>query len=161
MTKVISLDTSTSATGWALFTDGEYVRSGCIDLKNEKDSSVRLRKMVNLIIATLKAAKPDVVYIETPVVMRNAQALRNLTVIMGAVYGYCVTHGIYFEDLRPTEWRKYAKNGDEKLPRKRAELKEWSKNRVLELFNKEVSDDESDAILIGWSQIKRYENKEK
>ena len=39
---------------------------------------------------------------------------------------------------------------DEKLPRKREELKIWSIDKVSELFDiNDISDDISDAILIG------------
>jgi len=32
-TTLLSLDTSSTSTGWAVFINGEYARSGCIDLK--------------------------------------------------------------------------------------------------------------------------------
>ena len=68
--------------------------------------------------------------------------------IFGAVYSTCIRNGFDFQELRPTEWRKLIDPG--KKPRKREELKEWSKQKVKELFGIEnVNDDIADAILIG------------
>lgn len=44
--KIISLDTSSSSTGWAIFINGKYKSSGVIDLKDIKDTNVRLKTMV-------------------------------------------------------------------------------------------------------------------
>ena len=77
--------------------------------------------------------------------------------IFGVVYGKCVENEIDFYELRPTEWRKLIDPG--KKPRKREELKEWSKQKVKELFNiNDVTDDESDAILIGRAYINLFKN---
>lgn len=70
--------------------------------------------------------------------------------ILGVIYGICMKHGICYYPLRPSEWRKAVREADEKLPRKRKELKKWSINKVLELFGlQDIGDDISDAILIG------------
>ena len=74
--------------------------------------------------------------------------------ILGAIYGKCLDEKIEWYSLRPTQWRKWAKDENEKLPKKREELKEWSKDKVLSLFNITVNDDVSDAILIGYGFIK-------
>ena len=74
--------------------------------------------------------------------------------ILGAVYGWCLVHNVYFEMLRPTEWR--ALISKEKKGRKRDELKAWSVRKVKELFGIDVTDDESDAILIGLAYVKKY-----
>lgn len=152
--KLISLDTSSSSTGWSYFEDGRYVESGIINLKHIKDTQNRIRQMVIEINELIDHYSPACVVIETPVVVRNPLVQRILTMIFGSVYSMCVIKNITWAELRPTEWRKYIDSG--KKPRKRDELKEWSIHKVFELFNKDVTDDESDAILIGQAYINMW-----
>lgn len=157
---ILSLDTSTTSTGWALFANGEYRNSGSINLKTIKDSGERLLKMVKEIQIMINTYPPGTtVVIETPVVVRNPQTQRMLTMIFGVVYGECARRDLNFEELRPTQWRKLIDSG--KKPRKRDELKEWSKEKVKELFGlDDVNDDISDAILIGQAYVNKRRNYE-
>ena len=152
--KLLSLDTSSSSTGWALFNNGKLVDYGLITPSN-KNAHERLKDMVLGIYETVDQFSPAIIVIETPVVVRNPQVQRLLTMIFGAVYGICIKNNIEFQELRPTEWRKLI--DQDKKPKKRDELKEWSKNKVTELFSiKDVSDDVSDAILIGQAYINMF-----
>ena len=154
MTKVIGLDTSSNSTGWSIFIDGEYSKSGIIDCGSIKDTQTRLKKMCSTLLSFLNTNSPDIVTVEMTVVSRNASAQRMLTMILGVVYGWCIIHNAYFEMLRPSEWRALISN--EKKGRKRNELKLWSVRKVKELFNIDVTDDESDAILIGQAYVNKY-----
>ena len=151
--KLLSLDTSSSSTGWALFVNGKYNKSGLLDLKI-KDGSERMKQMVIKIKDLIDYYSPAVVVIETPVVVRNPQVQRMLTMIFGAVYAKCVFDDIEFQELRPTEWRKAVDSS--KKPKKRDELKEWSKNKVKSFFGLDVNDDISDAILIGQAYVNLF-----
>ena len=54
---------------------------------------------------------------------------------------------------------RYVSEADtnEKLPRKRDELKAWSKRKVLEKYNiTDINDDVSDAILVGQAYINKF-----
>ena len=151
MTKLLSIDSSTSSTGYAVFIDGKYSRSGCIQI-NDDD---KLTKMIEHIYSLIINEDPDIIVVEEMVVVRNAQVARYLTMIIGAIFGKCLDNGIYYSSIRPTEWRKLIDPG--KKPRKRAELKEWSVQKVKELFDIEgVSDDIADAILIGQAYINEW-----
>ena len=152
MTKLLSIDSSTSATGYAVFINGKYTRSGCIDLKKTRDINQRFPEMIERIQYLLNSEDPDIVVVEEMVVTRNAQAARNLTMILGAIYGKCLENEIHYCSMRPTVWRKYIDTGAK--PRKREELKEWSKQKAKEIFGlDDISDDVSDAILIGQAFI--------
>ena len=77
--------------------------------------------------------------------------------ILGAVLGKCLEIKADYCSLRPTEWRKLIDSG--KKPNKREELKKWSKQKVLELFDIDnINDDVSDAILIGQAYINMFNN---
>ena len=156
-TKLCSFDTSSSATGWCIYINGEYQKSGVFDLNEFKDTSEeRLKYMCTLILNFLDKEKPDLVVAEMTVVSRNAAGQRLLTMILGVVYCWCIQNDVYFEMLRPTEWRKLI--SDEKKGRKNKELKAWSKAKVKELFGIDVGDDESDAVLVGMALINKYKN---
>lgn len=155
-TKLIGLDTSSNCSGWAIFIDGEFCSSGAINCKKEKNSDIRLQQMCLELLSFLNKEKPDIVAIEMPVVTRNAQAQRTLTMITGVVYGWCIQNQSIYESLRPAEWRSLISK--EKKGRKRDELKIWSINKVNELFGVTLSqDDESDAILVAQAIINKFD----
>lgn len=150
--KLLSLDTSSSSTGWCYFENGEYVDSGVIDYRSVKNTEERTKMMVLEIYKYIDHYSPTAVITEMAVVVRNPAVQRLLTMILGAVYGKCIVNNIKYESLRPTEWRKLVDPG--KKPRKRDELKEWSKQKVYELYGiNNVTDDVSDAILIGHAYL--------
>lgn len=159
--KLLSLDTSTNSTGYALYVSGELREYNIIKCNNIKDTNKRINEMIKEIYKLMKEIEPQIVVTEMTVVTRNAQAQRNLTMILGAIYGYCIENGIFYYSFRPTEWRKLINNSantsNEKLPRKREELKQWSINKVNELYKiTDINDDISDAILIGASYVNEF-----
>lgn len=158
MSKILSLDTSTKVTGYAVYNDGELVRYSSIDKSEIKDGDVRLRLMISELITLVEREAPDAVVVEETVVTRNPQTQRILSMILGVVLGVCVSYNFNYCALRPTQWRKAVRGDDEKLPRKRDELKKWSINKVDELFGiQDIGDDVSDAILIGQAFINMVE----
>lgn len=154
--KMVSLDTSTTKTGWAYWENGTLKESGIIDYSKEKDSEIRVEDMCFSILEILKKFSPETIVIEMTVVTRNANVQRILSEIVGVVRGYALINYCEFIRLRPTEWRKLVKTQTEVTPKKREELKNWSINKVLALYKKKVSDDEADAILLGQARINQF-----
>ena len=155
--KLISVDTSTSSTGYAVYISGKLHRYDLIDFKRIKNTDERIKEMILKIYEIIETEKPQIIVAEMTVVTRNAQAQRNLTMILGAIQGKCLENNIFFSLLRPTEWRKLVNNEKEKLPRKREELKQWSKQKVSDILGiNDINDDISDAILIGQAYINRF-----
>lgn len=152
--KLLSIDSSTKSTGYAVFEDGKLVTYKLLSFAEVNDTAARMRKMVGEIYNLIDAINPDLVVTEMTVVTRNAEVQRNLTIILGAIYGYCVSKDIRYCSLRPTEWRKLIDSG--KKPRDREGLKIWSKKKVQELFGISLlSDDISDAILVGQAYLNK------
>ena len=155
--KLISLDTSTSSTGYAVYISGKLHRYDLIDFKRIKNTDERIKEMILKIYEIIETEKPQIIVAEMTVVTRNAQTQRNLTMILGAIQGKCLENNIFFSLLRPTEWRKLVNNEKEKLPRKREELKQWSKQKASDILGiNDINDDISDAILIGQAYINRF-----
>lgn len=158
MSKILSLDTSTKKTGYAVYNEGRLVHYSSIDKSAIKDGDERLRAMIKDLATLIEREAPDTVVVEETVVTRNPQTQRMLSMILGAVLGVCVSYNFNYCALRPTQWRKAVRGDDEKLPRKRDELKKWSINKVDELFGiQDIGDDVSDAILIGQAFINMVE----
>ena len=148
--KILSLDTSTKITGYAVFYDGKLVRYSSIDKSGKKDLTERMAAMTYDLITLIEREAPDVVVVEETVVTRNPQTQRMLTMILGAIFGTCICNNLNYCALRPTQWRKAIRAEDEKLPRKRDDLKAWGIERAKLLFNVgDIDDNISDAILIG------------
>ena len=150
------MDTASVISGYSVFTDDCLIDSGVINLTSVKDTELRMKEMCKSLFVLLNKYTPDVVTVETTAVVTNAKTQRILTMIVGAVYGYCIENNIEFQMFRPSEWRALISKGEK--GKKRKELKEWSKNKVVELFNLSVGDDESDAILIGQAYINKINN---
>ena len=154
-TTLLSLDTSTTSTGWAIFKDGEYQESGVIDdFKKVKNGHERLKLMTKELLDSIEQLNPDIIVIEKDVVFGNMKVIDLLMKIIGAVYGYCLFNGIAYYEFAPSEWRKYVKL--QAFGRKRNEFKQASIKYVKDNFDKEVNDDESDAICVGIAYCKKF-----
>ena len=155
--KMLSLDTATRHTGYALFKNGRYEKSGCLSVKSEESDPVD--KMLTKISSLLKKYKPNIIVVEDTMVPRNAKVQRDLTEILGAIRFWCVENNSFYYAIKPTEWRKLVKSPDESIPTERKGLKNWAKQKSQKYTHKYITyDDESDAILIGQAYINLFEN---
>ncbi len=149
-TIMISLDTSSKRTGWAMFVNGEYSSSGVYDFTSYKgNSDERIKMMVQYIIRDFENKHPDIVVVEKDIVMNNMATINILTKIIGSIYGYCTIRDVFYFEFQPSEWRKLVGIKE----KKRDKCKEASVQMIKEQLNKEVSDDEADAINIGQAYI--------
>ena len=154
-TTLLSLDTSTTSTGWAIFKDGEYQESGVIDdFKKVKNGYERLKLMTKELLDNIGQLKPDIIVIEKDVVFGNMKVIDMLMKIIGAVYGFCLFNEITYYEFAPSEWRKYVKL--QAFGRKRDEFKKASIKYIKDNLNMEVNDDEADAICIGLAYCKKF-----
>lgn len=142
--KVLAFDTSTKKTGWALFVNGKYAESGLIDLSKNKNTEERIKKMCFSIATLIFDKSPDYVVIEELPSTRNADTVRKLSRIIGAVYYYCISKDIDYTEMSCDTWRnavgiKNSKGGKVKID---------SMDRVLQKYKLDVDDNEADAINI-------------
>lgn len=161
-TKLISIDSSSSKTGWALFENAEYKKSGVIDLdtkeckkKYKGKSDKRIENMCLAIIHLLQEYKPDIIVIEKLAVTRNMVSVRCLCKVIGAVYCYSILHNnVFYYEIQPSEWR--SKLGIQSKGNKREDFKQLSIEYVKSHYGIDVSDDESDAICAGMGYIMTF-----
>lgn len=142
--KVLGIDSSTTATGYAILEDNKVIVSG--DIKpNKKLSSIERVIYIQEEINTLyDKYKPDFIVIEEMVAFRNANSMR---ILIALIY-YLVIEFTKKEALvvlaRPSEVRKGKISG-----RKREEIKKQSIDYVNKKYKLKLDDDNiSDAILL-------------
>ena len=155
--KLISMDTSSTSTGVAVFIDGVLSRHFLIDTKDIGYAEKRIEEMISRLYKVIDSEKPDIIVTELTVVTRNAQAQRNLTMILGAIYGKCIEKNIWYHSYRPTEWRSLIDTDRKPKGRKREDYKEWSIELVRDFYKLDCySDDICDAILIGRAYVNKF-----
>lgn len=156
-TRLATIDSASNKSGIAYFVNGTYKEHCLLDCSKQKNIDIRFEDMSKELWKILNKYKPNIVYIEETVVLRNAQTQRFLTRLQGVVYAWCINNDCEFNTIRPTSWRaaigmKQGRNV------KRDQLKEQSVKYVLDKYGLNVTDDESDAICIGDAVIKLYSN---
>lgn len=145
---MVSFDTSTNHSGWALFVDGKYKQSGIINTPNGLGWEEKVNFQMQHLKELMNNLQPDVVVIEDLHVPDNDHFLTNerLAEIIGCVRSYCIDNEIPICFMNPTTWR-YKLNITGK--KTRAEYKAESIAFVQSHYHKDVTDDEADAINVG------------
>ena len=93
-TTLLSLDTSSTKTGWAIFKNGIYQESGVLDWNHIKDTEERLTIMYIDIIQHIQKYEPDILVIEKDVVgsgkRQNMSTINTLIKLIGGIWAYCI-----------------------------------------------------------------------
>lgn len=160
MVRMAACDTSTTRSGVAIYENGKLKSWKLFDYSKIKDLEERTGKMCTALLSFLGDQKPELLYIEMPRGKKNVEVVRKLTMVIGAVYGWCLLNNCYFEQIPPSSWRMYlpdfSQGGLE-----REDLKSEGIALVKKKYGIEVpSDDVSDAILIGEAMIWKYKGAE-
>lgn len=154
--KVLSMDQSTRITGFAIFEDAQYVKSGVIDLHKIKDTDERSKQMAVEICKLIEECKPDITIIEEVQQQTNVSTVIKLARIQGVAIGFCAAHNIDLHILTPTKWRSSL--GYKQGPKiKRDMLKQQSLDFVKNNFKLELIEDEAEAVCINEAAHRIYE----
>ena len=153
--KLLSIDSSSTKTGVAYFNNGRYKSHKLLDCSDDKNMDSRFKKMSLLLWDILDEYKPNIVYVEETVVLRNAQTQRFLTRLQGIIYAWCMKNECEFNTIRPTTWRKQLYFSQSRNV-KRDKLKAQAMQYVYDKYMLRVGDDEADAICIGDAVVKLY-----
>lgn len=161
ITRLISIDSSSTKTGWALFESGKYIKSNIINLdtseckkKYKNNSEQRIEDMCLHIINLLRKYQPDIIVIEKLNVGRNMVAVRTLSKVIGVVYCYAILNNCFYFEIQPSQWRSQL--GMQSSKRKREEYKKLSIDYVKNHLEKDVTDDEADSICAGIGYIRMF-----
>lgn len=147
----LSLDISTTATGWALFEGSDLVESGVLKHKSKSFFERGLFMARELRTIQLRAlqhyegAFESIVVEKNSVMGPNQQSMISIGIVTGLILGRLVADNVYFVNV--STWRKYWKFSYKDRSKKSMKLQAVAK--VSETFDLNVKDDEADAILIG------------
>lgn len=156
-TVMISIDSSTSNTGCAVWKNGKLSEYFLIESRYKVVKNMTsLDYMVSELYRLIDKYDPQIVVAELTVVVRNPQVQRDLSMLLGALMGKCISKDIFWFTFRPTEWRSLVKDKNETLPKKRIDLKTWACEKVLNEYNITETDDVCEAILIGQAYINKF-----
>lgn len=173
----MSLDASTTCTGFAVFCEEKLIKYGKIKPDKNldwRDRVIRILKNLEEILSDFNINK---IYIEDVPLKKQGgtKTLVQLGFVQGAITTLCEKYGISEFYIPVSRWRSdvglFDKTEDGK---RRNSLKIASINKANELFDldlkvtltkngnyneKKSDDDIADAILIGASQIEKYKVK--
>lgn len=154
--RILSFDQSTRVTGYSLFDDGRYVKSGVIDLHKIKDTDERSKQMGLEICRIIEDCKPDEMVIEEVAMQSNVDTLKKLARIQGMAIGFATAHNIPTHILAPTKWRSTL--GYQQGPKvKREQLKQQSRDFVKNVLGLSIeSEDENEATAINEAAHRIY-----
>lgn len=159
--KMISFDTSSTDTGWAVYINGKLKRYGDFNHKDIKnDTEKRIASMCKDIATLILKEKPDILIAEDLNVMKSVSTAKTLAEIIGGVRmcKYLITDkDIWFDKMPPKHWRKLVGDANEKIPTKSDDCKVWDIAKVEQIFKiKTDNDNIADAILIGYAYIMEF-----
>ena len=155
--KLVCLDLATKKSGIAYFENGIYKESYVIDHEDIKDIEQRTEAMGKDIIGALKYFKPDFVYTEDSFKGKNPKTMKCLTRLHGIAQGWCYCYNAEYNLIYPSQWRKYIPGFPNGRNTSRDEQKEYSVKYVTEHYGfTPITDDQSDAILIGEGVLRMY-----
>lgn len=144
---ILSVDSSTTKTGWALWNNSNLVNQGVISPKH-KDYFDRVYEMYCVIRGMVSDFNVKELVIESPSFVRlNPQSTLKLNQLYGAIRCLCRDVDIKCNIINPKSWKSKLLKA-----KKRVEQKEEAVNIVNNLYNlglKKTHDDIADAVLLG------------
>ena len=159
MIKFVSCDTSTNNSALTLFINGKYKKHYLINKSKIKDAHLRINEMMSEIYSLLSEWQPTILWIEHPQGHgSNVDMVGKLCEILGGVRMWCLTHNCEYNEITPSEWRKYA--GIQQGKKKRAELKQASIDYIKDKLGIDEGDDVADSIALGYAVLHYFDDKE-
>lgn len=147
----LSLDISTSATGWALFHGSNLVQSGVLKYKSKsffergRFMASELRAIQSRALQKYDEPFESIVVEKNSVMGPNQQSMISIGIVSGIILGRLIADNVYFVNV--STWRKYWKFSYR--DRSKKSMKRQAVAKVSDEFDLNVKDDEADAILIG------------
>lgn len=172
---IMGIDGSTTSSGWAIFeSDGcKRIASGRIQF-NDKDWRDRIFKEWKILKEIIEKYRPEKIYMEDVPMKDGKTTIMKLGAVQGMALCVASEYDIDINFLLPSEWRSGlglydgTRQGTHRDVLKRKAVETANKLFGLELIwvkekSKRNEDDEAEALLIAYSQIKprKFGNKPK
>lgn len=154
MRRTLALDQASRTTGWAIYDNKNLIESGHFSIAANKTMQQRLISFVNHLSDLINKYNVEKIYYEGIQYQSNIETYKKLAYIQAMIIYNTATINIPILELSPSHWRSVIKDKHGiKFGRSRTEQKKKAQNFVKEFFNKEVTEDEADAICLGYAGV--------
>lgn len=145
--RIMSFDQSSRITGYAILEDGKLLEYGKFTLTDE-DFGDRLNRFRKKIVSLLTVDyKIDKVLFEEIQLQQNVETFKKLAMVYGVLMELLVDLGIPYDIISSNTWKSKCKI----KKTVRESEKQAAQKYVLENFGKKVTQDEADAICLGFT----------
>lgn len=145
--RIMSFDQSSRITGYAILEDRKLLEYGKFTLTDE-DFGDRLNRFRKKIVSLLTVDyKIDKVLFEEIQLQQNVETFKKLAMVYGVLMELLVDLGIPYDIISSNTWKSKCKI--KKTVRENE--KQAAQKYVLENFGKKVTQDEADAICLGFT----------
>lgn len=147
MNNILAIDQGSSKCGWAYLERGEIISSGVFKLKG-KDRMDRYKQLLQLLTDLVVDNNIKYMAIEDVFMKRSGFSNPKTSKIMGETRGIIASVGLLYDmdivDINPSDLTKYLG-----INTRTQDKKEVTRQFVEQKINKEVAEDEADAVVIG------------
>ncbi len=171
--RVMGIDPSTKKIVMAVVDRGAPLSIISLELQHG-DINTRLLSLKNRFKHILAAYKPELVMVESPILVQNPLSTKHMSYAVGIIFGECLGMGVTIEDVAPMAWKshfgyntiskrerelvvkKYGETEGRKVLRKmRKEQTQDTLRKMFPEFSAQLEDDNmADALgiaLYAWS----------
>lgn len=154
MRRTLALDQASRVTGWAIYDNKNLVTSGHFSIPANKSMQQRLLSFINHLDELINKYNVEKIYYEGIQYQSNIETYKKLAYIQAMIIYNTTIHNLPTLELAPSHWRSILKDKHGiKFGRSRAEQKQKAQEFVKEYFNIETTEDEADAICLGYAGI--------
>ena len=153
MRRTLAVDQASRVTGWAVYDNKNLIAYGHFSIPANKTIGQRLDLFCDKLFDLIKKYNAEKLYYEGIQYQNNIETYKKLAMIQAMVIYTCFDE-IPCMELTPSHWRSIIKDKHgTKFGRSRTEQKEKAKEFVKTYFDKEVTEDEADAICLGYAGV--------
>jgi hypothetical protein len=152
----LALDAASYTTGVAIFNrGGQLLSHQAINIDKKKDFFVRVYELKQEIVKLIEENKITCVILEDCQYQMNPVLFKKLAMLQGVIR-YTVLQELNKELITayPDEWRSYNHIGGTKRP----EQKKAAIDKIKAIYQRDISEDESESILLGKYGVYSYNN---
>lgn len=147
---ILALDQATRVSGWSVFRDGDLIDFGHWE-KTHDDIAVRIHSLCKEIESKILQYEPDLVVLENIQMQHgDVQTFQKLAQVQGGILVLLVEKKIKYKMVYSSDWRsdcEFLKKQDKHRENQKKIAQQW----VKDTYNLKCTQDESDAICIGYS----------
>lgn len=155
---LIALDQAAKVSGYSVFKDEKYEKSGTFSIPPHKPIEERLALLYQELMQLYDEYADynvELVFEDIQLQMGNVKTYKVLAYVQSIILLFCFYNNVPYTISTPSHWRKLLGGG---FGRKREEQKEHAIKFVKEKLEIDVSSDEADAICLGLARLKEKEN---